>query len=155
MLLVLTSCSGTLYHEYTGEPRPDYEVAILANVEYLGHSAIVTAIDGKPVTGEHGRTYHRDSVAILPGPHDIEAKLCGMGFIGPGFSCGVGPFCIRFEAEAGKRYELDGLWASSLWAMLRDDPWYMWIEDSDTGEIVAESEKTWAGSWEIESVPCS
>ena len=152
LLLVLSSC-GTLHQEYAGEPRPEYETAILANGHspWSGGIAKLRALNGNPV--RQSSTY--DSFAILPGHYEIEATIHRWTWALGGAQAG-GPFCIRFEAEAGKRYVLDGI---ADWFSYK--PWQMWIEDEETGKIIAESGKVGTGGlnsdipFEEAKMPCA
>jgi hypothetical protein len=141
----VSGCAGTLQNLYEGESRPEREVSILSNVEYFLGSARVRSIDGIKVDN-YGP---RDSFSVLPGTHSV------VGFLHSGgvFSHIVGPFCIRINAEAGRRYKLDGNWADDVISFYRGESWWMWIEDAETGEIIAESKK-WTGYPQMTAHSC-
>ena len=128
MVLILScgfvSACGT-QHVYPGDPREAHELSILSEQIYFFSSTEVLAIDGTSVD------FWKDRFAFLPGPHVVEGRISHARF------------CLEFESVPNGRYELHGNDAGDFLSWLRDEVWWMWIEDEESGVIVATSrEKT-------------
>lgn len=125
-----TSCA-TLKKYYKGPDLPEDEIAVIktAGVDYYGvfiRDTYFTAVDGIATD------YLTNQVHVLPGSHNFSVRET--------LHIGCGGYkvygMIGFEAEAGHEYEI----------LVRQTTFsqdvFIWVEDLDTGEIVAGNKPT-------------
>jgi len=144
LALLLPACTARMYE---GPALPDTEVAVIDGHESHGiavmvvwvipapvpqHRTSVLSVDGRP------RDLGTD-VEVLPGPHRVkvrytrapDANFCVAGSYGLGVCVEEDmtyELEIEFAAEAGHRYRV---------LAERQGRNYIWVEDTDSGQLVA------------------
>jgi hypothetical protein len=118
--VILLSGCGTM-QVYEGPKRASHEVAVITSNLLAGlfDTAYILQIDGKDL----GAT--DDNVEVLPGKHTVKIGVS----TGLGYQQYIGNKTISFEAIAGHTYQVNG--------KIRKGDTFAWIEDKNTGELVA------------------
>ena len=119
---LLASCGGTI-QTYEGPKLPPEKVAVIkSGSSDLFNSATVHAVDGV----ESG--FNMVNAVVLPGEHRIKIR--------PYKTAGIASYwayrTVVLNAEAGHTYKVAG-------KIIDEDSIWVWIEDKDTGQIVAGS----------------
>lgn len=131
LTFVLAGCAGLTpdsYKGYTGETKPESEVAIVRDV-----SARIHEIDGKKIEHRSSRKYYRDA-HLTPGKHTITLRrwFTVSVTIVPRGSIDATSIPLAVDLRAGHVYELHADRTTGPGFKV-----FFWIEDSETGELVA------------------